>query len=37
MGLQLNRSPIVHIRFEGRSLDLPLAELGVTSWPAMTN
>ena len=29
MILQLNRSPIVHIRFDGRSLDLPLAELGV--------
>ncbi len=23
-------SPIAHIRFEGRSLDVPLAELGVT-------
>lgn len=30
MGLQLNRSPIVHIRFEGRSLDLPLTELGAS-------
>jgi hypothetical protein len=29
MALHLNRSPIAHIRFEGKSLDLPLAELGV--------
>lgn len=29
MGLQLKRSPVAHIRFEGRSLDLSLAELGV--------
>jgi hypothetical protein len=29
MTLQLNRSPIAHIRFEGKSFDLPLAELGV--------
>ncbi len=30
MGLRLNHSPIAHIRFEGRSLDLPLAELGAS-------
>jgi hypothetical protein len=29
MGLQLYRSPIAHIRFEGQSVDLPLVELGV--------
>ena len=29
MGLQLHRSPIAHIRFEGQSVDLPLVELGV--------
>jgi hypothetical protein len=29
MGLQLNRSPIAHIRFEGQSIDLPFAELSV--------
>lgn len=30
MRLQLNHSPIAHIRFEGRSFDLPLAELGIS-------
>jgi hypothetical protein len=30
MPRQLNQSAIAHIRFEGRSLDVPLAELGVT-------
>lgn len=29
MTVQLNRSPIAHIRFEGQSADLPLVELGV--------
>ena len=29
MGLQLNCSPIAHIRFEGQSLDLPISELSV--------
>jgi hypothetical protein len=29
MPLQLNRPAVVHIRFDGRSLDVPLAELGV--------
>lgn len=29
MGLQLNRSPIAHIRFEGQSIDLPISELSV--------
>ena len=29
MALQLNHSPIAHIRFEGKSLDLPLTEFGV--------
>jgi hypothetical protein len=30
MGLHLNGSPIAHIRFEGRSFDLPLTELGLS-------
>ena len=29
MPLQLNRPAVVHIRFDGRSLDVPLAELDV--------
>ena len=29
MPAQLNHSPIAHIRFDGRSLDVPLRELGV--------
>jgi hypothetical protein len=29
MAVQLNRSPVAHIRFDGRSRDVPLAELGV--------
>ena len=29
MPLQLARSAVVHVRFDGRSFDLPLAELGV--------
>jgi hypothetical protein len=31
MPAQLNRSPVAHVRFDGRSLDLPLAGLGVTA------
>jgi len=30
MRIQVNRAPVVHIRFEGKSLDLPLAELRVS-------
>jgi hypothetical protein len=30
MPAQLNHSPIAHIRFDGRSLDVPLSKLGVT-------
>jgi hypothetical protein len=30
MPVQLNRSPIAHIRFDGRSLDVPLDKLGVS-------
>ena len=29
MTVQLNRSPIAHIRFEGQSIDLPFAEISV--------
>jgi hypothetical protein len=29
MALQLNRAAVAHVRFEGRSLDVPLAALGV--------
>ena len=29
MTMQLNGSPIAHIRFEGQSIDLPFAELSV--------
>ncbi len=29
MPQNLIRAPIAHIRFEGRSLDVPLAELGI--------
>ena len=29
MPLNLNRAPVAHVRFDGRSLDVPLAELGV--------
>jgi hypothetical protein len=29
MAVQLNRKPIAHVRFEGRSLDVPLADLAV--------
>ncbi len=29
MPLQLNRPAVAHVRFDGRSLDVPLAELGV--------
>ena len=29
MPLQLNRPAAAHVRFDGRSFDLPLAELGV--------
>jgi hypothetical protein len=27
MGLQLSRAPVAHVRFEARSLDVPLTEL----------
>lgn len=29
MPLNLNRAPVAHVRFDGRSLDVPLIELGV--------
>jgi hypothetical protein len=28
MPLQLNRAAVAHVRYDGRSLDVPLAELG---------
>jgi hypothetical protein len=31
MPLQMNRPAVIHIRFDGRSLDVPLAELGVAN------
>jgi hypothetical protein len=29
--LQRNRPPVAHVRFDGRSLDVPLSDLGVTA------
>jgi len=29
MPVTQNRAPVAHVRFDGRSLDVPLAELGV--------
>jgi hypothetical protein len=29
MSVHLDRAPVVHVRFEGRSLDLPLSDLGL--------
>ena len=29
MTLQLNRKTVAHVRYDGRSLDLPLADLGL--------
>ena len=29
MPLQVNHAPIAHVRFDGRSFDVPLAELGI--------
>lgn len=30
MALHLHNAPVAHVRFDGRSLDVPLAELGVS-------
>ncbi len=34
MPIQVHRPAIAHIRFEGRSFDLPLAELGIAEGAA---
>lgn len=31
MPLQMNRPAVAHVRFDGRSLDVPLSELGVSA------
>jgi hypothetical protein len=34
MPIQLDRPAVVHVRFDGRSLDLPLADLGLGADPS---
>jgi hypothetical protein len=34
MSVQLDRAPVVHVRFDGRSLDLPLSDLAIGAVPS---
>lgn len=31
MSILLNQSPVIHIRFDGRSVDVPTSQIGITA------